>query len=275
MADINLENSLEWLNLYVIPWGIRALLALAIFLIGRWLARYGVKTVKVAMHRAGIDTMLVNFLASLLYWAIMAAVIIATLGQLGINTTSLLALLGAAGLAVGLALKDSLANFASGVLLILFRPFRIGDSIEGGGASGTVEDIRIFNTVLRTGDNRVITIPNSQMHRGTIINISAKETRRIDLLIGIGYDDDIRQACSVIRELVDADERILAEPEPTINVAELADSSVNLNVRPWVRTGDYGAVRAALLERIKLEFDARDITLPYPQREVHLHQVEA
>ncbi len=272
MDIFSLEQSRNWLDLYLIPWGTHILLALAVFVIGRWAVKIGARSLQAALRRAKVEDMLVSFLGSLFFWAAMAAVIIAALGQLGIDTTSLLALFGAAGLAVGLALKDSLANFSAGILLIIFRPFRIGDYIEAGGASGVVEDIRVFNTVLRTGDNRLIIIPNGQIFGGTIVNASAKETRRIDLVVGIGYEDDLHRARELLARLLAEDERILEEPAPTIRLAELADSSVNFDVRPWVKREDYAAVRSDLLERIKLTFDAEGISIPYPQQDVHLYQ---
>jgi small conductance mechanosensitive channel len=218
-----------------------------------------------------MDSMLTSFLGNILYSVLLLVVIIAALDQLGIQTTSLLAVLGAAGLAVALALRDSLANFSSGVMLIIFRPFKAGDWIEAAGTAGTVEEVRTFSTILRTGDNRAIIVPNSQIYSGPIVNVSAKPTRRIDLVFGIGYDDDLKQAKQLIEAAFKSDDRILEEPAPAIALAELAESSVNINARPWVKSGDYWAVRADLLENIKLSFDEHGISIPYPQQDVHIH----
>jgi small conductance mechanosensitive channel len=203
----------------------------------------------------------------------MAAVIVAAAGQLGINTASFLTIIGAAGLAVGLALKDSLANFASGVLLILFRPFKVGDFVEIAGESGSVQEITIFNTILHTPDNKLKIIPNGKISNDTITNVNANPTRRVDLVIGISYDDDIRAAHQLLKETVAEDDRVLAEPKTDIAVSELADSSVNFVVRPWVNTEDYWDVRFNLIEKIKLRFDEAGISIPYPQQDVHLHQI--
>ena len=211
----------------------------------------------------------------MLYAALLAFVIIAALGQLGIQTTSFIAILGAAGLAVGLALQGSLANFAAGVLMIIFRPFKQGDFIEGAGVSGVIEEVHIFNTVMRTGDNKTIIIPNGSLMNGNIINYSTKPTRRLDLVIGIGYDDDIKKAKQVLEDLMASEERILKDPAPTIGLLELADSSVNFAVRPWVNSADYWGVHFNLLERIKLRFDDEGISIPYPQRDIHLHNSPA
>lgn len=261
----------ELINTYLIPWGIRIALALVVFIIGRWVAKIVVRFAQRLMNKAGLDSMLTAFLGNILYTVLLVAVIIAALDQLGVQTTSLLAVLGAAGLAIGLALKDSLANFSSGVMLIIFRPFKVGDFIEAAGISGVVEEVRIFSTILRTGDNREIIVPNSQIYDGPIVNVSARDTRRIDMVFGIGYEDDIRKAKQLIEAAFAADDRILQDPAPAVAVAELADSSVNLNVRPWVKTGDYWAVRSDLMENIKLSFDANGISIPYPQQDVHMH----
>lgn len=263
----------ELIDLYLIPWSIRIATALVIFMIGRWIAKRLVKLIGAAMLRSAMDNMLANFLSNILYAALLVVVVIAALDHLGVQTTSLLAIVGAAGLAVGLALKDSLSNFSSGVMLILFRPFKVGDFIEAAGTSGLVESVNIFNTMLRSGDNREIIVPNSQIYGGLIINITARDTRRIDMVFGIGYDDDIRTAMRLINEVIEKDERILKDPAPALSVAELADSSVNINVRPWSKTSDYWAVRSDLLLNIKAAFDANGISIPYPQRDVHLHPV--
>ncbi|HHH43276.1 MAG TPA: mechanosensitive ion channel [Gammaproteobacteria bacterium] len=257
----------------LIPWGIRLGIALAIFIVGRWIARWLTNMVRKLMTRASLDDMLINFLGNLVYTVLILVVVMATLDQLGIETTSLLAVFGAAGLAIGLALKDSLSNFSSGVMIILFRPFKVGDFIEAGGATGVVEEVRMFATIMRTGDNRQIIIPNGQIYGGTITNYSAKPTRRIDLVFGIGYGDDIAKAKKIIDDIMQQDERILSDPAPGIALGELADSSVNFNVRPWVKNEDYWPVRADLLEKVKLAFDANGISIPYPQQDVYMHNV--
>jgi len=255
----------------LIPWGIRLGVALAIFVIGRWIARWLTNVMRKLMTKSSMDVMLINFLGNLVYTVLILVVVMATLDHLGIETTSLLAVFGAAGLAIGLALKDSLSNFSSGVMIILFRPFKVGDFIEAGGATGVVEEVRMFATILRTGDNRQVIVPNGQIYSGTITNYSAKPTRRIDLVFGIGYGDDIAKAKKIIDDIMQQDERILSDPAPGIALGELADSSVNFNVRPWVKSEDYWPVRADLLEKVKLAFDANGISIPYPQQDVYMH----
>lgn len=257
---------------YLLPWGIHLALALAILILGRALIRPIVALVTRLLQRSGLDAMLTAFVGSIAHALLLLIVIIAALDRLGVNTTSLVALIGAAGLAVGLALQGSLQNLAAGVMLVVFRPFKVGDYIEAAGAAGTVETIGIFTTTLRTPDNRDIVVPNGQMYSGTITNNSARDTRRIDLVFGIGYDDDLDRAKAVLQDILEADARILKEPTPLIAVAELADSSVNLAVRPWVKAADYGAVRFDLMEQVKRAFDAQGISIPYPQTEVHLHR---
>ena len=260
----------DFLNIYLIPWAINLIMALVIFVLGRWVAKGISRLVKRLMKKAGVEEILISFIGNMLYFALLVVVVIAALDQLGVNTSSVLAIFAAAGLAVGLALKDSLSNFAAGVMLVLFKPFKAGDYIEAAGTGGVVEKLRIFNTVLRTGDNREITVPNSQIYASTIVNFSARDTRRIDLIFGIGYGDDIRQAKTLIEAAMAEDERILKDPAPVILLMELADSSVNLAVRPWVKAADYWDVRSDLLERVKERFDANGISIPFPQRDVHL-----
>lgn len=273
--DWSAINIQEISSTYIIPWGINIILALAVFIVGRWLASMIVRGIKRLMKRANMDEALIGFLSSILNAILLVVVIIAALEQLGVNTTSVLAVFAAAGLAVGLALKDSLSNFSAGVMLIIFKPFKVGNFVEAAGIAGVVEEIRIFNTQLRTGDNREIIVPNSQIYSGIITNFSAREQRRIDLVIGIGYEDDIRAAKQILEEIMQAEERILKDPEPVILVSELGESSVDLAVRPWVSSADYWNVRSDLLETIKREFDAKGISIPYPQRDVHLHQTAA
>jgi small conductance mechanosensitive channel len=257
----------------LMPWAIRIGVALAIFIVGRWIARWLTNMVRKVMAKSSMDEMLINFLGNIVYMILLLAVVMAALDHLGIQTTSLLAVFGAAGLAIGLALKDSLSNFSSGVMIILFRPFKVGDFVEAGGASGVIEEVRIFATIMKTGDNREIIVPNSQIYSGTIVNYSAKATRRIDLVFGIGYDDDIAKAKQIMDDIMKQDDRILSDPAPAVAVAELADSSINFNVRPWVNSGDYWPVRADLLEKIKLAFDANGISIPYPQQDIYMHEV--
>jgi small conductance mechanosensitive channel len=265
----------DYLDQYLIPWAIRIIFALAIFVIGRIVARLVMKLINRMMSQAKLDDMLIAFLGNILYGLMMAIVIMAALDQLGVKTTSALAILGAAGLAVGLALQSSLSNFAAGVMLIVFRPFKIGDYVEAGGTSGIVESIAIFSTVMRTGDNREVTVPNGQIYGGMIINYSARETRRIDMIFSVGYSDDLRLARSIIEEVVKSEERILAEPEPAIMVFELGASSVDFAVRPWVKSADYWSVRAYLLEEIKSRFDAAGVSIPFPQQDVHVKEMPA
>lgn len=260
----------DYLNLYIIPWGINLLMALVIFVIGRWIAKGISNVIKRLMRKAEVDEILTSFIGNILYFALILVVIIASLDQLGINTASILTIFATAGLAVGLALKDSLSSFAAGVMLVIFKPFKAGDFIEAAGITGAVEKLRIFSTVLRTGDNREITVPNSQIYGGTIVNYSARDTRRIDMTFGIGYDDDIRKARALIEAAMAEDERILKDPEPVILLMELADSSINFAVRPWVNSGDYWVVRSDLMEKVKEKFDANGISIPYPQTDVHL-----
>lgn len=269
-----LNSETDYLNLYLIPWTINFITALAIFIIGRWLAKIICKFVHRLMSKAKVDDILINFIENILYFALLVVVVIAALDRLGINTSSVLAVFAAAGLAVGLALKDSLSNFAAGVMLVLFKPFKDGDFVEVAGNSGVVEQVRIFNTVIRTGDNREIIVPNSQIYGDTIVNYSARDTRRIDLVFGIGYDDDIKKAKELIEKAMAEDERILKDPAPVVMLLELADSSVNFAVRPWVKSGDYWAVRGDLLETLKNNCDAEGISIPYPQRDVHIYQQE-
>lgn len=252
--------------------GLRLLLAAATFTIGRWLARWAVRAVQMGMERAKVDSTLRSFLGNVAYGVLLAVVVVTALGQLGVSTTSAAALLGGAGVAIGLSLKDQLASFAAGVMLIMFRPFKQGDFIEAGGILGTVEDIRIIATVLRTPNNQEVTVPNAEIWGATITNFSAKTNRRIDLPIGIAYDADIRKARDIATQICSDDSRVLNEPTTWIGVTELADSAVILTVRPWVLTPDYWQTRSDLLEKIKLAFDAADIVIPFNQLDVHLHQ---
>lgn len=246
--------------------------ALAIFLVGWWVAKIVRKMIVRVMERKNIDAMLVSFTSNIAYIALFTFVLIAALGELGVQTTSFIAILGAAGLAIGLSLQGSLSNFASGLMIIFFRPFKVGDYVETAGTAGIIEGIQIFFTQLRTPDNKSITIPNSSITSGNIINYSAKDERRVDLVFGVGYGDNIKMVKDILEEMLKDDKRILAEPVPTIAVSALGDSSVNLICRPWVRTDDYWPVYWDLVEKVKLRFDQEGINIPYPQRDVHLHQ---
>lgn len=259
----------------LVSWAVKFVGAVLVLIIGNWIARKLSALFVVMMERNSIDETLIKFLKNIIYYALLTVVVIAAAGQLGINTTSFLTIVGAAGLAIGLALKDSLANFSAGVMLILFRPFKVGDAVTIAGETGSVEEITIFNTVMNTPDNQKKIIPNGTVASGTITNITANPTRRIDLVIGIGYGDDIRQAEQVLHEVVKKEPKVLADPEVTIAVAELAESSVNFVVRPWVKTDDYWNVKFSLTENIKLALDEAGISIPYPQQDVHMHQTEA
>jgi len=260
------------LNDYVIPWVINIGMALAIFIIGRIVADTIVNIVRKLLKKTGTDDMLTNFVCSISKAVLMLFIVIAALNQLGIDTTSFIALIGAAGLAVGLSLQSTLQNFAAGVMLIMFKPFKLGDFIEAGGSAGVVEKITIFNTVMRTGDNREIIVPNGAIYGGTITNNSARDTRRIDMVFGIGYDDDLKKSKALLNDILAADERILKEPAALVAVAELADSSVNFNVRPWVKSGDYWGVLFDVTEKVKLTFDENNISIPYPQMDIHMNK---
>ncbi len=269
--DSIVATIIGWLTLY----GVKIIVALLIFVIGKWVAKKLSNVTKTVMVSREIDTALINFTSSLVYYALLIFVVIAALGQVGIQTASFVAIVGAAGLAIGLAMQGSLSNFAAGVLIIIFKPFKIGDFVEMAGTAGVVENIMIFTTEMKTGDNKKIIVPNSSVLGGVITNYSANETRRVDLVMGIGYNDDIDKAKQVLEEIINADERILKDPAPLIAVSELADSSVNFAVRPWVKSADYWAVYFALNETVKKRFDQEGISIPYPQQDIHLHKTES
>ena len=261
----------EWFTVY----GLRVVGAILIFLFGRWIARGLTNLLKRVLTAREVEGTLVSFASHLTYAALVTVVVIASLNQLGVQTTSFVAIIGAAGLAIGLALQGSLSNFAAGVLIIMFRPFKVGDLVDAGGVFGVVEELDIFTTQLRTPDNKTIIVPNGQVTGGSLINYSAKETRRVDLVFGCGYDDDVKRVKALLEEIVAADERILDDPAPTVAVLELADSSVNFAVRPWVKAADYWGVYFDLQETVKTRFDAEGISIPYPQQDVHMHSVAA
>ena len=258
-----------------VDFGVRIIVAILIFYIGRMIARSLSKGVRKVMAAREVDKILETFVSNLVYWALLIVVIIAAIDRLGIETTSLIAVMGAAGLAVGLALQGSLSNFAAGVLIVIFRPYRVGDFVDAAGVSGSVEQVQILTTILKTPDNKQIIVPNSAIMSSIITNFSANETRRVDLTIGVSYDDDLDKVQKTLQEIVDADDRILKDPACVIRVHELADSSVNFVVRPWVASGDYWGVYWDLTETIKKRFDQDGISFPFPQQDVHIHQVSS
>ncbi len=267
-----MEEILPQIKEILTVYGIRVIAALAIFIIGRWVAKGIRNLIHRIMTRSKVDQTLISFVCNLSYVAMLAFVIIAALSKLGVETTSIIAIMGASALAIGLALKGSLSNFAAGVMMIIFRPFKVGDFIEGGGTSGTVEEIQIFTTQLKSADNKTIIVPNAKMLDNNIVNYSAKGTRRVDMTFGIGYEDDIDKARSVILEIIDADKRVLKDQAPVVAVSELADSSVNFTVRVWTKSGDYWGFYWDTTEAVKKQFDAGNIGMPYPQQDVHLYE---
>ncbi len=264
-----LTNPDQWMPL-AIKYGTALLLAFVIFYVGRMVVGRIVKVIHRVMLARNMDETLVNFICSILRWVGLLFVAIAALSQLGVDTTSLVALLGAAGLAIGLSLQSSLGNFAAGVMLIIFKPFQKGDFVEAGGAMGVVESVSIFTTVMTTPDNKEIIVPNGAIIGGNITNFSARPTRRVDMVFGIAYEDDLRKAKKILEDVVGADERVLAEPAPVVTVGELGDSSVNFLVRPWVKAEDYWAVLWDTTETVKLRFDAEGISIPFPQMDIHM-----
>lgn len=265
----------RYINEYAIPWGINIAMAIAIYVIGRLIVGLLLSVFRRVMAKSKYDAMLVDFLEAIISALLMLFVIVASLDQLGVDTTSLVAILGAAGLAIGLSLQDSLKNFAAGVMLLVFKPFKSGNFVEAAGTSGTVQKIGIFTSTMTTPDNKEIIVPNGAIYAGNITNYSAKETRRVDMVVGIGYDADLKKAKTILREMLEADERVLAEPAPTVAVAELADSSVNFVVRPWVKASDFWGVKFDFTEAVKLRFDEEGISIPFPQMDVHLHKEES
>ena len=252
-------------------YGLRIIAALAILFFGRIASQIIRGILRRVLEKSKVDGTLTGFICNLSYAALLAFVVIAALNKLGVQTASFIAVIGAAGLAIGLALQGSLANFAAGFLMILFRPFKAGDYIEGGGAAGTVEEIQIFTTQMRSPDNKTIIIPNAKMMSDNIVNYSAKGTRRVDMVFGIGYGDDIDKARSIVREIVDQDERVMKSPETVIYVSELADSSVNLQLRAWTSAAEYWNVYFETMEAVKKRFDENGVNIPFPQRDVHLY----
>ena len=252
--------------------GPQIVLAIVVLIVGLWIIKRVVNVVNRGLEAGNTDETLAKFLSSLASIVLKALLFISVAGMVGIETTSFIAILGAAGLAIGLALQGTLANFAGGVLVLLFRPYKVGDFVEAQGVAGTVAEIQIFNTVIRTGDNKRIIVPNGAISNGIITNFSAEETRRVDFVFGIGYDDDIAKAKATLQRILSEDERIHSDPEPFVVVSELADSSVNFTVRVWVNAADYWGVYFGTTEKVKIVFDQEGISIPYPQQDVHMHQ---
>ena len=275
-------TSVDWwaqqaqkLQVVGLEFGLKLIVAILIFMVGRTIARMLANGLRKVMRAKEVDEILESFIGSLVYWALLTFVIIAAINHLGIQTTSLIAIMGAAGLAVGLALQGSLSNFAAGVLIVLFRPYRVGDFVEAAGVSGAVVQVQILTTILKTPDNKQVIVPNSEIMSSIITNYSANDTRRVDLTVGVSYDDNLDKVRTTLNEIIAAEERVLSEPECVIAVSELGDSSVNFVVRPWVKTSDYWPVHFDLTETIKKRFDAEGLSFPYPQQDVHVHQANA
>ncbi len=282
MENVNIPDlGFDWDEVFAmlqttgLEFSINLVTAIAIFYFGRMIVGLVMRGLKKMMQAQDVDVTLQTFVGNLVRMVLLIFVIIAAISALGIQTTSFIAIIGAAGLAVGLALQGSLANFASGVLIVLFRPYKVGDFVEAAGISGSVEEVQILTTVLKTGDNKKVIVPNGQIMDSVITNYSANDQRRIDMVIGVSYDDDLDKVRSTIEQLVAADDRILGDPACTIAVSELADSSVNFVVRPWVKTADYWSVLFSLTEAIKKRFDKEDISFPFPQQDVHLYKATA
>jgi small conductance mechanosensitive channel len=258
----------------ITEWGLKVLGGLVVFVIGLMVAKSVRKGLVRLFDRTEMDVTLEKFLASLVYYLILAVVVVAALGMIGVQTASVLAMLGAAGLAVGLALQGTLSNVAAGVMLLLFRPFKVGDFVDVGGTAGTVDSIGLFATVLNTPDNVRIVVPNSGIYGGTIKNFSFNPIRRNDMVVGVSYDDDLQVAMDTIKGILDADERVLKDPAYQVAVSEMADSSVNFVVRPWCNTADYWALRFDLTRTFKEQLEAAGCSIPYPQRDVHLFKTD-
>lgn len=266
--DGNLWNQLSEL---LSSFGISLFIALSILIIGRQVVKILIKVISTALERSNTEDTVRIFVTNLLNTLLMIVVFIAAINQLGIQTTSIIAVLGAAGLAIGLALQGSLSNFAAGILIVIYRPYKVGDYIQADNHLGTVDDIQIFSTVLKTPDNKLVIVPNGSIMNGSIVNFSNQDKRRVDIIASCSYEDDIDKVKSVLADILSKDDRILKEPKPRIAVSELADSSVNFIVRPWVKNSDYIDVYYSLLEEIKKRFDQEGIAIPYPQTDVHIH----
>lgn len=273
-TGIDFDAILQKITEIVTTYGINILAAIIIFIVGRIVANIITKSLRKMMDKRQVEPSLVGFACSMAQVALMAFVIIAALGKLGIQTTSFVAILGAAGLAIGLALQGSLSNFAAGVLILIFKPYRVGDYVVAGGGEGIVEEIGIFTTTLITLDNRTQILPNAIATGGVIENYTKQGTRRLDLVAGVSYGDDIKKVKGILQEILDNEPRILPEPTPTIGLMEMADSSINFAFRPWVKVDDYWDLFFELQEQIKTRFDEEGVTIPFPQRDVHMIQGE-
>lgn len=275
MEEISTEQMAGYMDTAVemgMTYGPKLVLAILVLVIGLWVINRFIRLMGAGMEKSNTEPTLAKFLCNLSSVVLKALLLISVASMIGIETTSFIAVLGAAGLAIGLALQGSLANFAGGVLVLMFRPYKVGDFIDAQGVMGTVHEIQIFNTILKTPDNKVIIVPNGSISNGIITNFSMEATRRVDFVFGIGYSDDIGKAKSVIEGLVKADERALTDPAPMIVVSELGDSSVNITTRVWVNAADYWGLFFDLTEKVKLAFDQEGISIPFPQRDVHVFQ---
>jgi small conductance mechanosensitive channel len=271
MKEECMEATLTKIRELVALFGIRVVAAAAILILGWWIAKIVRGSIQRMLRRRNADPLLVSFVGNLAYALLLAFVILASLGKLGVQTTSFVAVVGAAGLAIGFALQGALGNFAAGVLMLVFKPFKVGDYIEGAGTAGSVEEIQIFTTRLKTPDNKLVIIPNAKLTGDNITNYSAKEMRRVDMVFGVSYSDDVDKVKSLILAELSQDDRVLKDPAPTVAVLALADSSVNFAVRPWVKTSDYWGVYFDTHERLKKRMDAEGVSIPFPQRDVHLY----
>lgn len=267
-----MENLWNEYSPLIVEYGTGLIYALLVLIIGLWIAKFITKSVKKMMLKGNMDDSLVPFITSLIGTVLKLLVVISALGMLGIEMTSFIALLGAAGLAVGMALSGTLQNFAGGVMILIFKPFKNGDFIDAQGYMGVVKEIQIFNTILTTGDNKTVIIPNGGLSTGAMVNFSTQDKRRVDWTFGIGYGDDADKAKKVLRTLLDADERVLQDPEPFIALSELADSSVNFVVRAWVNASDYWGVYFAMNEKVYKTFEKEGLNIPYPQMDVHIEK---
>ena len=274
----SINNAGNWLvhnQALLLSYAVNIVAAIAIIIVGMIVARVVSNTVNRLMLARKIDATVADFLSALVRYAVIAFTLIAALGRVGVQTASVIAVLGAAGLAIGLALQGSLSNFAAGFLLIIFRPIKAGEFIEVAGTNGVVQSVQLFTTTLTSGDNKMVVVPNSAILNGTIVNYSRMDTRRVDMTFGIGYGSDLRKAKQILERLVNEDPRILKDPEAVIAVAALADSSVNIVVRPWVKTGDYWGVWFDFHEKVKLAFDAEGVEIPFPQMVMHMQKTQA
>jgi small conductance mechanosensitive channel len=268
--SFDVEAILTKIGEYIATYWLQVVAAIVIFVVGRWLAKLISKLVGKAMMKAKVDATLTSFIENLCHIALLVFVVVAAINKLGVDTASFAVVVGAAGLAIGFALQGSLANFAAGVMLIIFKPFKVGDFVELGGKAGTVKEIQIFNTILNSPDNVRVIVPNSQVTGNNVLNYTVNGTRRVDLVVGVSYEDDLKKAQQVMESVLAEDERILKDPPATVAVSELGDSSVNFVVRPWVKATDYWAVRFDTIRKVKLALDKSGITIPFPQRDVHM-----